>query len=133
MVTKGKAKSAVKKIKLDKIATLPKQIKPIPKRQTKTEILKVIADATGLSTKVVKDVFATTDALVRSHLIKKGSGEFTIPEMGIKVTRKTKPATKERPGRNPVTGESITIPAKPKREVIRIKPMKALKDLLTKN
>ena len=64
--------------------------------------------------------------------MKKGSGEFKIPYMGIKVNRKEKPATKKRMGRNPATGEEMEIAAKPKRQVVKAMPLKAIKDLLDK-
>ncbi len=105
-------------------------IKAIPKKQTKSEILHIIAEQADLLLKQVKSVFMSTHQLMQSHMMKKGSGEFLIPEMGMKVVRKTKPAAKERQGRNPLTGETITIPAKPKKEVIRIRALKALKDVL---
>jgi DNA-binding protein HU-beta len=44
--------------------------------------------------------------------------------------RKTKPATKAREGRNPMTGETIKIAAKPKRDVIKVRPLKALKEVI---
>lgn len=104
--------------------------KAIASKQTKNQILRAIADETGLSAKQVKAVFNTASYLARCHLIRKGSGEFTIPEMAIKVVRKIKPASKQRQGRNPITGESIVIPAKPKREIIRVRPLKSLKEVL---
>ena len=78
----------------------------------------------------VQAVFAITSNLAKCHLIKRGSGVFAIPEMAIKVVRKVKPATKARQGRNPITGESITIAAKPKREVIKVRPLKTLKEVV---
>ena len=59
-----------------------------------------------------------------------GSGEFAIPEMAVKIVRKTKPASKAREGRNPLTGETIKIAAKPKRDVIKVRPLKSLKDVI---
>ncbi len=135
MKKKNSAKPAKGKSKQKKSASNSKasnnlQLKAISKKQTKSAILKAIAAHTGLSSKEVQAVFQTASQLAKCHLIKNGSGEFCIPEMAIKVARKTKPATKKREGRNPFTGETITIAAKPKREVIRLKPMKALKEIL---
>ncbi|HEX8201034.1 MAG TPA: HU family DNA-binding protein, partial [Isosphaeraceae bacterium] len=48
----------------------------------------------------------------------------------VKLKVVPKPATKARPGRNPFTGESITIKARPARNVVRALPMKALKELV---
>lgn len=102
----------------------------IGKKQSKVEILRAIAEETGLSPRQVKEVFSAAGHLSRCHLVRKGSGEFSIPEMAIKVVRKTKPATKKREGRNPMTGETIMIAAKPKREVIKVRPLKSLRQLL---
>jgi len=108
----------------------PQKIKPITEKQTKSQILKAIAEDSELTIKQVKEVLTTLSQIAKSHLVKKGSGEFVIPEMGVKIVRKTRPATKKRQGRNPLTGETITIPAKPKRETIRIRPLKSLKEII---
>ena len=106
------------------------QLKAISQKQTKVQILKDISEQTGLTLRQVKDVFTTAGHIAKCHLIKRGSGEFAIPEMAIKVVRKTKPATKARQGRNPLTGETIKIAAKPKREVIKVRPLKSLKEVI---
>lgn len=124
------------KKKTSRSATKPKakqptiQLKAISDKQTKVEILRAIAEHTGLSPRQVKEVFVTAGHLAKCHLIKRGSGEFAIPEMAIKVVRKTKPATKARMGRNPITGEEIKIAAKPKRDVVKVRPLKSLKDVI---
>jgi nucleoid DNA-binding protein len=41
-----------------------------------------------------------------------------------------KPATKARSGKNPFTGEPMTIQAKPARNVVRALPLKALKEMV---
>lgn len=122
---------AVKK-KAQKSKSSPQStaIRAISAKQTKTEILRNISQQTGLSMSQVRSVLEATSQIAKCHLMKKGSGEFSIPEMAIKVVRKTKPATKAREGRNPITGETITISAKPKREVIKIKPLKSFKEIL---
>ena len=66
------------------------------------------------------------------HIMKRGSGEFKVPFMGVKVNRKTKPATKKRMGRNPATGEEMIIAAKPKRDVVKAMPLKVMKELIEK-
>jgi nucleoid DNA-binding protein len=125
------AKKKVKKSPAkSKVQPSAMPLKAITEKQTKVQILKNIADHTGLSLKQVKEVFTTAGHIAKCHLIKRGSGEFSIPEMAIKVVRKTKPATKARQGRNPITGEAITIKAKPKREVIKVRPLKTLKEVI---
>lgn len=107
-----------------------KKLKAIRDKYTQTAIIKHISEETALSIKEVKSVFASLSDLSKRHIMKRGSGEFSIPEVGVKITRKTKPATKKRKGRNPATGEEMMIAAKPKREVIKVSAMKKLKDVL---
>jgi nucleoid DNA-binding protein len=125
-----KATTKAKKTTASKKTTTEMQLKAIGQKQTKNQILKSIAEETGLTSTQVKSVFMTAGHIAKCHLIKKGSGEFAIPEMAIKVVRKSKPATKSRQGRNPITGETITIAAKPKRDVIKVRPLKMLKNIL---
>ena len=66
---------------------------------------------------------------IKKEIGKKGPGVFTLPGL-LKVKRVEKPATKARQGRNPQTGEIITIQAKPKRTVVRALPLKALKEMV---
>jgi DNA-binding protein HU-beta len=62
--------------------------------------------------------------------LKKGNvGAFTVPGM-MKVTVQRKPATKARKGINPFTGEPTIFKAKPARNVVKVRPMKGLKDLV---
>jgi nucleoid DNA-binding protein len=60
-------------------------------------------------------------------MMKRGSGEVAIPNIGVKIRKVVKPRTKARMGRNPATGESIQIPAKPQRTVIKAVTLAALK------
>jgi nucleoid DNA-binding protein len=48
----------------------------------------------------------------------------------VQLTVKLKPASKARPGRNPATGETITIKAKPASVDIKARPLKKAKDAL---
>ena len=97
------------------------------KAPTKTEIFSNIAEATELSKKEVAAVLDALAAEVHKALSKRGPGQFQIPGL-CKIRMVRKPATKERKGRNPATGEEITIKAKPARNVVRIAAIKALKD-----
>ena len=48
----------------------------------------------------------------------------------VQLTVKVKPASKARPGRNPATGEAITIKAKPATVDIKARPLRKAKDAL---
>lgn len=109
-----------------------KKLKAIKEQQTQSQIISVISEETGLSKKEVKSVLESLGELSHRHIMKRGSGKFKIPYVGVQVVRKTKPATKKRMGRNPATGEEMVIPAKPKREVVKATPLKALKELIEK-
>ena len=47
-----------------------------------------------------------------------------------KIVVQHKPATKERQGVNPFTGEPTTFKAKPARNVVKVRPLKKLKDMV---
>jgi nucleoid DNA-binding protein len=48
----------------------------------------------------------------------------------MKVEVKRKPATKARKGINPFTGEETMFKAKPARNVVKVRPLKKLKDMV---
>jgi nucleoid DNA-binding protein len=48
----------------------------------------------------------------------------------MKITVKRKPATKARKGINPFTGEEMMFKAKPARNVIKVRPLKKLKEMV---
>lgn len=104
--------------------------KAITEKQTKTEIVRIIAEDTGLTGKQVNDVFASMNGVIRRHMMRRGSGEVTIPDTGIKIRRVRKPATRARKGVNPFTGEEMTFKAKPARNSVRLSALKKLKDAL---
>lgn len=96
------------------------------KTRTKSEIVSTLADQAGISKKDVGTVLETLQKMIGMD-IGKGSGVFNLPGL-MKITVKRKPATKARKGTNPFTGEEMTFSAKPARNVVRIRPLKALKD-----
>lgn len=100
------------------------------KAPSKTEILNCIAEETELSK---KDVAAVLDALsgeIHKSIGKRGgAGQFSIPGL-CKITVQRKPATKARKGINPFTGEETVFKAKPARNVVKIRPLKNLKDMV---
>ncbi len=103
-------------------------IKAIKEKQTKAQIISDIADATDMTKKDVKSVLTALSDQAKRHLVKRGSGEFSIPEMGVKLRRKEQPARKARKGVNPFTGEEMMIKAKPKSITVRATVLKAMKD-----
>jgi nucleoid DNA-binding protein len=129
-VKKRSAKKTAKRAAKKKVAaaTAAPRLKAVADKQSKTQILTTIAEDTGLSRKDVAAVFTAMSNLIGRHVMKRGSGEFSVPDCGIKVRRVIKPRTKARMGRNPATGEEIKIPAKPAKTVVKVTALKALKD-----
>jgi nucleoid DNA-binding protein len=122
MVTKSTKKTVTK--------PAPKKLTAIAKTQTKSQILSAIAEDTELTKKQVSEVFSSLSDLITRHIKKRGSGEFTIPDTGVKIRRAKKPARKARMGRNPATGEEMKIAAKPASTTVKVVPLKALKDIV---
>jgi nucleoid DNA-binding protein len=98
------------------------------KPSTKSEVYAYIAERTDLKKKQVTAVFeALTDMISRD--LKKGSGVFNVPGL-MKIKMVHKPAVPERKGINPFTKEETIFKAKPARNVVKVQPLKGLKDLV---
>jgi nucleoid DNA-binding protein len=97
------------------------------KPRTKSEVLGVISDHVGISKKEAAQVFEVMGDMIQQDLKKTSCGVFNIPGM-MKVTVQRKPATKARKGINPFTGEETMFKAKPARNVVKVRPLKGLKD-----
>jgi nucleoid DNA-binding protein len=125
-----KKKAAKKTAKKAAAKAAPAPLKAIGTKQTKTQIIAAISDDTGLTKKDVSNVLSSLGTLLARHMKRRGSGEFAIPETGVKVRRVKKPARKARMGRNPATGEPMKIAAKPASTVVKVTALKALKDTI---
>ncbi len=99
------------------------------KPMTKSELVSGIADATGLTKKDIISVFEAMAAQIKKSLGQSGAGAYTVPGL-MKLVVKRKPATKARKGINPFTGEETVFKAKPARNIVKIRPLKNLKDMV---
>ena len=102
------------------------------KAPTKTVILNSIADATDLSRKQVGAVLDALSNEIRKALGNRGPGVFSIPGL-VKIEKKKVPA---RPARRNVPnpfkpGELMDVAAKPASVKIKVRALKALKDMAT--
>ncbi len=97
---------------------------------TKSEIYNQLSEITDLARKDIRGIFDELSGLAEKHLAGRGPGQFTIPGL-CKMTVKVRPARKARKGINPFTGEEMMFKAKPKSKTVRIRPVKALKDLVS--
>ena len=99
------------------------------KSMTKSEIVTGIADSTGLTKKDVNAVFEAMAAQIKKSLGRSGPGAYVVPGL-MKLVVVRKPATKARKGINPFTGEEAMFKAKPARNIVKIRPLKNLKDMV---
>jgi nucleoid DNA-binding protein len=127
MAAKKAAKKAVKKVAAKKQGA-PKKPSAVSKAMTKTAITEEIAGNTGLTKKQVSSVFDELGVLIERHIKKGAAGQFSLPGL-MKIEVRRKPATKARKGINPFTGEETVFKAKPARNVVKIRPLKKLKDM----
>ena len=125
---KTSAKKATKKIPAKKPVPARK-ITAVKKTMTKSAMIEEIAQNTALNKKQVLSVFDELAILIERHIKKRAPGQFTLPGL-MKIEVKKKPATKKRKGINPRTGEKMIIKAKPAHRVVRIKPLKRVKDMV---
>ena len=99
------------------------------KPMTKSEIVSGIADKTGLTKKDVNSVFEAIAVQIKKSLGRSGAGAYTMPGL-MKLVVQRKPATKARKGINPFTGEETMFKAKPARNIVKIRPLKNLKEMV---
>ncbi|HKU37395.1 MAG TPA: HU family DNA-binding protein [Polyangiales bacterium] len=95
----------------------------------KSQILADISTTTGIAKRDVGKVVEELASVIERHIGKKGPGQFTLPGL-FKIKTIRKPATKARKGINPFTKEEVTFKAKPARTVIKIRPLKKMKDMV---
>jgi len=98
-------------------------------RMNKSQFVTTLAEKSGLNRKQVVSALDTINAMVAQQLGKKGPGEVLIPGM-LKLSVVDKPATRKHEGINPFTKEPMTYKAKAARKVIKVRPLKALKDAI---
>lgn len=98
------------------------------KPMSKTDLVRELADRTGLEKKNVAAVFEALEAVTAKELKSKGVAA-PLPGM-VKIVVKHKKATPAREGRNPRTGEAMTISAKPAHKTVRARVLKKLKDVV---
>ena len=124
-------KAPVKKAAAKKAAPAPapeRKIKIVKERYTKTQMLNEIAENTELSKKQVQAVLDELTAIIEGHVKKRAVGEFVLPGL-LKITTVKKPAKKARKGVNPFTGEEQMFKAKPATILVKVRPLKKLKEM----
>lgn len=127
-VRKVAKKATAKKATAKKAAPKAMKTTAIKTAYKKTQITNYISELTDLSKKEVTGVLDALSNLMHRHLRKGGAGEFSLPGL-LKARVVRKAATKARKGINPFTGEPTTFKAKPARNVVKVRPLKKLKEM----
>ncbi len=136
MAKKTKKKTAARKTTRKK-ATRAAAKAPVRKARiastdtprTKGQVFREIAENTELPRKKVQEVFDVLGQMIEKDLGRSGPGVFNVAGL-MKVQLQRKPATKARKGTNPFTGEEMMFKAKPARNVVKVRPLKGLKDMV---
>ena len=87
---------------------------------TQTQLVSAVADGAELSKNDAKRALAALEDVVLEEIA--NAQKVRIGGL-VQLTVRIKPATKKRPGRNPATGEQITIAAKPASVDLRARPL----------
>jgi nucleoid DNA-binding protein len=97
---------------------------------TKSELFAAISTTTEVPKKQVAAVLEALAAEVEKSLSKKGAGTVTVPGL-LKIEKKHVPAKAAQKGvKNPFTGEIRDVPAKPASVKVKVRALKALKDMV---
>jgi nucleoid DNA-binding protein len=128
MAKKKTAKKTPTK-KSAKASAPTRKITAVKKPMTKTEIISELAQNTELNKKQVSSVFDELAIVIERHIKQRSPGKFVFPGL-MKIEVKKKPATKARKGINPFTKEETMFKAKPARKVVKIRPLKNVKDMV---
>lgn len=125
--TTRKSTKTSKPTRASKKTTTKARSSKVTKAMTRAQQIGKISEDTTLAKKEVNQVIDTMETLISSHL--KGPGEISLAGL-MKIVIVRKPATKARKGINPFTGEEMMFKAKPARNVVKIRPLKKLKDMV---
>jgi len=94
---------------------------------TQTQLATAVAERADISRAEAKRLLAAFEEVVLEEL---GNAQKVRIGGLVQLTVRVKPATKARKGRNPATGEEITIAAKPASVDLRARPLARAKAAL---
>ncbi len=94
---------------------------------TQTQLVAAVAERADLTKADAKRALAALDEVLLAEI---GNAQKVRIGGLVQLTPRVKPATKKRQGRNPATGEAITIAAKPASVDLRARPLAKAKGAL---
>jgi nucleoid DNA-binding protein len=110
---------------------MPNQQPAVKKALNKTQLLAAVADEAGLAKGDVKEMFDALETICRKQLGRNSPGVVIIPGL-LKIQKIKKPARPAKKGvPNPFKpGELMDVAAKPAKNVLKVRPLKKLKDMV---
>lgn len=127
--SKAKRKVTNGKSAAKQTSTASKKLPNVKDPMSKSSVIKAITDYTNLSRKEITSVFDSLTQIIEKHVKSGGPGKFVMPGL-LKIVVVKKAATPARKGKNPFTGEEMMFKAKPARKVVKIRPLRALKEMV---
>jgi nucleoid DNA-binding protein len=94
---------------------------------TQSQLVAAVAERADLSKAEAKRALVALDEVVLDEI---GNAEKVKIGGIVQLAVRVRPATKARKGRNPATGEEITIAAKPASVDVRARPLAKVKEAL---
>ena len=92
---------------------------------TQTQLADAVAEKAGLSRADAKKAITALEEVVLGEI---GNAEKVKIGGVVQLDVRVRPATDARPGRNPATGEEITISAKPASVAVKARPLAKAKN-----
>jgi len=114
------ARAAVRALRLNEPSQLPTKRRRIVVPLTQTQLADAVADISGTSRAEAKRAIEALEEVVLDQI---AAGEKVKIGSVVQLEVRLRPATKARPGRNPATGEEITISAKPASVAVKARPL----------
>jgi nucleoid DNA-binding protein len=113
-------------------ASQPAKKAAAKKAMTKSQFVAHLAEKSGITKKQVDTVLDEIIEVIKSQVGSKGPGKFVLPGL-CRVTVTKKPAVKGGEKKiNRLTGAEYVTKDKPASTVVKLRPVKALKDAMNK-
>lgn len=108
-----------------------KKLPPVQEAFTKSALIGALVEGSGVARRDVISVLDELANIIERHVKKRAVGTFTLPGL-LKIVTLKKPAQKARKNvPNPFKpGETMDVAAKPATTMVRVRPLKGLKDMV---
>lgn len=102
-------------------------VAPIRIAEGEVQSLALISERAAQPMTVVRQVLDATREIAGRHLVRGGTGRYTLPRLGVQLYRMRVAARPGRTGRNPRTGEPMQLRPLPAHDSVRARTLTAIK------